>query len=136
MTYANHRWKQAENTKVHLLDVVAVTALGLAVIGQGLAAKLTADASFIEVKDLVDSYVKMNEATPNASGTNTPKTTDESNVKAERNTTYAEDILTNLGQQEAEECPICMDVMQSPVLVPGCMHQRYVYDIMRVQHYC
>ena len=45
MTYANHRWKQAENTKVHLLDVVAVTALGLAVIGPGLAAKLTADAA-------------------------------------------------------------------------------------------
>ena len=100
------------------------------------AAKLTADASFIEVKDLVDSYVKMNEATPSASGTNTPKTSDESNVKAEKNTTYAEDILTNLGQQEAEECPICMDVMQSPVLVPGCMHQRYVDHMMRLKPCC
>lgn len=39
--------------------------------------------------------------------------------------TYAEDVLTNLSNNaglEAKECPICMDVMEVPMMFPDCMH--------------
>jgi hypothetical protein len=94
-------------------------------------ATMTADESFIEVKDLLKSYVDMNEQSTQSkaksSGSDTPKTNGESSMKVEGNNAYAEDVLANLGQEEMEECPICMDVMQSPVLVPQCMHQRFVH---------
>ena len=38
---------------------------------------------------------------------------------------YAEDVLNSLGQDETAECPICFDVMQSPMIIPGCLHQWY-----------
>jgi DNA repair protein RAD5 len=38
---------------------------------------------------------------------------------------FAEDILTNLGEDIHTECPICLDVMQQPMLIPVCMHQWY-----------
>ncbi|RDB29142.1 DNA repair protein RAD5 [Hypsizygus marmoreus] len=37
--------------------------------------------------------------------------------------TFAEDVLANLADAEAEECPICLDVMETPMIIPGCMHQ-------------
>ncbi|KAI0073947.1 hypothetical protein K474DRAFT_1648766 [Panus rudis PR-1116 ss-1] len=36
---------------------------------------------------------------------------------------YAEEVLNNLGQEENPECPICFDVMDSPMVIPQCMHQ-------------
>ena len=39
---------------------------------------------------------------------------------------YAEGVLANLGQEEDAECPICFDVMETPVILPDCMHQWYV----------
>ena len=39
---------------------------------------------------------------------------------------YAEGVLANLGQEEDVECPICFDVMETPVIMPECMHQWYV----------
>ncbi|CDO73050.1 hypothetical protein BN946_scf185007.g104 [Trametes cinnabarina] len=36
---------------------------------------------------------------------------------------YAEGVLANLGQEENAECPICFDVMETPAILPGCMHQ-------------
>ncbi|KAI1793150.1 SNF2 family N-terminal domain-containing protein [Ganoderma leucocontextum] len=36
---------------------------------------------------------------------------------------YAESVLANLGQEEDAECPICFDVMETPTILPGCMHQ-------------
>lgn len=38
---------------------------------------------------------------------------------------FAEDVLANLSSDEATECPICLDVMENPVLIPECMHQWY-----------
>ncbi|TBU29891.1 SNF2 family N-terminal domain-containing protein [Dichomitus squalens] len=35
---------------------------------------------------------------------------------------YAEGVLANLGQEDAE-CPICFDVMETPTILPDCMHQ-------------
>ncbi|EJF67216.1 hypothetical protein DICSQDRAFT_45634 [Dichomitus squalens LYAD-421 SS1] len=35
---------------------------------------------------------------------------------------YAEGVLANLGQEDAE-CPICFDVMETPTILPNCMHQ-------------
>ncbi|GLB43501.1 putative HIRAN domain containing protein [Lyophyllum shimeji] len=37
--------------------------------------------------------------------------------------TFAEEVLANLADAEAEECPICLDVMETPMIIPGCMHQ-------------
>ena len=39
---------------------------------------------------------------------------------------YAEGVLANLGQEEDAECPICFDVMETPAILPACMHQWYV----------
>ncbi|OSD03366.1 hypothetical protein PYCCODRAFT_1366011 [Trametes coccinea BRFM310] len=36
---------------------------------------------------------------------------------------YAEGVLANLGQEEDAECPICFDVMETPAILPNCMHQ-------------
>ncbi|KAI0828919.1 SNF2 family N-terminal domain-containing protein [Trametes gibbosa] len=36
---------------------------------------------------------------------------------------YAEGVLANLGQEEGAECPICFDVMETPTILPDCMHQ-------------
>ncbi|KAJ3570626.1 hypothetical protein NP233_g4279 [Leucocoprinus birnbaumii] len=39
------------------------------------------------------------------------------------NNAFAEEVLANLGDDEASECPICFDVMQIPTIIPGCAHQ-------------
>lgn len=40
--------------------------------------------------------------------------------------TYTEDVLSNLAQAEDEECPLCLDVMDSAMIIPPCMHKWYV----------
>lgn len=37
--------------------------------------------------------------------------------------TYAQSVLKNLSVETDEECPICMDIMEDPVLIPICMHK-------------
>ncbi|KAL5534034.1 hypothetical protein ACEPAG_494 [Sanghuangporus baumii] len=39
------------------------------------------------------------------------------------NGSYAQTVLNNLSLKEDEECPICMDVMQEPVLISACAHK-------------
>jgi len=37
---------------------------------------------------------------------------------------FAEGVLANLSDMDSNgECPICLDVMQSPMIIPACMHQ-------------
>ncbi|OJA20678.1 HLTF/DNA helicase [Rhizopogon vesiculosus] len=36
---------------------------------------------------------------------------------------YAESVLANLDTSDDAECPICLDVMQVPSIIPTCMHQ-------------
>ena len=36
---------------------------------------------------------------------------------------YAQSVLKNLSVDSDEECPICMDIMEEPVLIPLCMHK-------------
>jgi DNA repair protein RAD5 len=37
---------------------------------------------------------------------------------------FAEGVLANLNDLDSNgECPICLDVMQSPMIIPACMHQ-------------
>ncbi|KAG1896321.1 SNF2 family N-terminal domain-containing protein [Suillus fuscotomentosus] len=43
----------------------------------------------------------------------------ESGLKA----AYAESVLANLDMSNDAECPICLDVMQTPSIIPPCMHQ-------------
>lgn len=42
-----------------------------------------------------------------------------------RENTFAEGVLNNLADVDDAECPICLDVMQSPMIIPTCMHQWY-----------
>ena len=39
---------------------------------------------------------------------------------------YTGNVLTNLAQMEGEECPICLDLTQIPMIIPPCMHQWWV----------
>ena len=48
----------------------------------------------------------------------------ESNGDGSKNT-FAEEVLANLKDTEASECPICFDVMETPMIIPECMHQWY-----------
>lgn len=41
------------------------------------------------------------------------------------NSAFVEDVLANLSADENAECPICLDVMQYPMVIPGCLHQWY-----------
>ncbi|KZT08557.1 uncharacterized protein LAESUDRAFT_648872 [Laetiporus sulphureus 93-53] len=36
---------------------------------------------------------------------------------------FAEDVLANLGKDNERECPICFDVMETPTILPRCLHQ-------------
>jgi DNA repair protein RAD5 len=36
---------------------------------------------------------------------------------------FAENVLLNLGEDDGLECPICFDVMQTPMILPDCLHQ-------------
>ncbi|KAG5652932.1 hypothetical protein H0H81_003075 [Sphagnurus paluster] len=36
---------------------------------------------------------------------------------------FAEEVLSTLAEAEAGECPICLDVMEIPMIIPKCMHQ-------------
>lgn len=39
---------------------------------------------------------------------------------------YMQGILCGLRTEVDEECPVCFDVMDCPMLIPGCMHRWYV----------
>ncbi|KAL0575237.1 DNA helicase rad5 [Marasmius crinis-equi] len=43
--------------------------------------------------------------------------------EGETSTTFAETVLANLHEDETAECPICLDVMDTPMVIPECMHQ-------------
>ncbi|KAI0316497.1 SNF2 family N-terminal domain-containing protein [Amylostereum chailletii] len=45
--------------------------------------------------------------------------------KGAQGNTYAENVLANLTQQDLEpdECPICFDVMERPMMFPKCLHK-------------
>lgn len=47
---------------------------------------------------------------------------DEMTGKGSRNI-FAEDVLANLDADEALECPICLDMMETPMIIPDCMHR-------------
>ena len=36
---------------------------------------------------------------------------------------FAEGALQNLGMDDNTECPICLDVMEKAMIIPGCMHK-------------
>lgn len=36
---------------------------------------------------------------------------------------FAEEVLANLADAEVSECPICLDAMEIPMIIPECMHQ-------------
>lgn len=69
----------------------------------GSAAKLSPNSGKIDVKELIQRF---------GEGENV---VGDSKV-------YAESVLANLGQEDAE-CPICFDVMETPTILPECMHQ-------------
>jgi hypothetical protein len=52
----------------------------------------------------------------------------------DRNKTFAQGVQDNLASISETECPICLDVSENPVLVPGCMHQGYVLSMRYRDH--
>ncbi|KAI5835930.1 hypothetical protein K523DRAFT_367986 [Schizophyllum commune Tattone D] len=36
---------------------------------------------------------------------------------------FAENVLAHLSEENFDECPICLDVMERPMLLPGCFHK-------------
>lgn len=36
--------------------------------------------------------------------------------------TFAEDVLTKLDEAHSQECALCLDLMDQPVLAPDCFH--------------
>ncbi|KAH9929764.1 SNF2 family N-terminal domain-containing protein [Fomitopsis serialis] len=48
---------------------------------------------------------------------------DEGNNSPSDNKVFAEGVLANLEGEEERECPICFDVMDTPTIIPNCLHQ-------------
>ena len=71
---------------------------------EAVASKAPSSAAAINVNELIERFGK---------GENT----------AGDSKVYAEGVLANLGQEENAECPICFDVMETPTILPDCMHQ-------------
>jgi DNA repair protein RAD5 len=38
-------------------------------------------------------------------------------------TSFADNVAAKLELDDAQECPICLDVMQTPMIIPRCLHQ-------------
>lgn len=36
---------------------------------------------------------------------------------------FAKDVLANIETDDGEECALCLDIMDEPVLLPKCSHQ-------------
>ena len=36
---------------------------------------------------------------------------------------FAAEVLSNLNEDDSAECPICLDVMDRPMIIPECMHK-------------
>jgi DNA repair protein RAD5 len=53
---------------------------------------------------------------------------EETNGTLVKGNVFAEGVLANLSENSDNECPICLDVSETPVVIPGCMHQWYVYS--------
>ncbi|KAI6153991.1 SNF2 family N-terminal domain-containing protein [Pisolithus tinctorius] len=47
----------------------------------------------------------------------------DSNGEGGSKTAFAENVLANLANASEVECPICLDVAESPLIIPQCMHQ-------------
>ncbi|KAK7465321.1 DNA helicase rad5 [Stygiomarasmius scandens] len=58
--------------------------------------------SFMDVNDLIQKFAGENGESGNA---------------------FAETVLANIGEDESGECPICLDVMENPMIVPECLHR-------------
>lgn len=59
----------------------------------------------------------------------------EGNDSASDSKVFAEGVLANLDGEEGQECPICFDVMDTPTIIPNCLHQRYVaYSLSSCAH--
>jgi DNA repair protein RAD5 len=54
--------------------------------------------------------------------------TEAENAGDEGKNAFAEEVLSNLNGEQNEECPICLDIMQTPMIIPGCMHHRLVNE--------
>ena len=74
---------------------------------EGVAPKASSGNGAIDVKDLIQKFSEGENAVGD-------------------NKVYAEGVLANLAQEEGAECPICFDVMETPAIMPDCMHQWYV----------
>lgn len=54
----------------------------------------------------------------------------EGNDSASDSKVFAEGVLANLDGEDGQECPICFDVMDTPTIIPNCLHQRYATHLL------
>lgn len=45
----------------------------------------------------------------------------EEDTSAQNN--YAGEVLKNLVESDDDECPLCLDIMETPMIIPPCMHK-------------
>ncbi|KAI0684760.1 SNF2 family N-terminal domain-containing protein [Cytidiella melzeri] len=83
----------------------AVLHPSLVISGTGAErAKISTSGGSVDIEDMIQQFLQgENSSNPNSA--------------------FVEDVLNNLGADENAECPICMDVMQYPMVIPGCLHQ-------------
>ena len=53
---------------------------------------------------------------------------------APEDSTFAEKVLETVGDAVKEECPLCMDVMQTPMLIANCKHSWYAWRSVAAGH--
>lgn len=39
------------------------------------------------------------------------------------NASFAKNVLSSLATPETDECPICLDIMETVVIIPQCLHR-------------
>lgn len=98
----------------HLIDLKHVSSPSLRravlhpslVISSNDAAEPSSSAGSVDVDTLIQAFKE-----------------EESSGTLVKGNLFAEGVLSDLGEASVAECPICLDVSESPVMIPGCMHQ-------------
>lgn len=84
--------------------------------------------SLVLSEDEVESNAKGAEGSVDVNQLIKQFTAQEEDADEGENTAFMQNVLNTLASH-SEECPICLDVMESPMLMPTCMHKWYaVHD--------
>ncbi|KAF9011125.1 SNF2 family N-terminal domain-containing protein [Cyathus striatus] len=82
----------------------AVLHPGLVLDQTGERPTISTEDGVVDVNDLIKNFTQNENSNGNSAA-------------------FAESVLANLAEDDTTECPICLDVMEYPTVIPGCMHQ-------------